>query len=57
VILAVGEVVRQAGALIAVRGTTQDITERRQAAQQLLRSEQLFEQGFDNAPVGMGPEL
>ena len=53
-ILAAGEVVLEAGALIAVRGTTQDITDRLQAAQHLRRSEQLFEQGFENAPVGMG---
>jgi PAS domain S-box-containing protein len=53
-ILTAGEVVHEAGALIGIRGTTQDITDRRQVAQHLHRSEQLFEQGFENAPVGMG---
>ena len=53
-ILALAEVVRHSGKLIAMRGTAQDITERREAEQQLHRSEQLFRQGFDNASIGMG---
>lgn len=37
-----------------LRGTVQDITERKEAEQRLHRSQQLFEQGFETAPIGMG---
>ncbi len=53
-VVALAEVVRHAGRLVVMRGTAQDITERRDSEQQLHRSEQLFRQGFDNASIGMG---
>jgi PAS domain S-box-containing protein len=37
-----------------LRGTVQDVTERKEAEQRLYRSQQLFEQGFETAPIGMG---
>lgn len=49
-ILARSEVVIRAGAAVSVRGTAQDITERNE----MHRTQQLFEQGFRDAPVGMG---
>lgn len=41
------------GAVSTLWGTTQDITEREQAAQALAASEQHFRLAFDNAPIGM----
>ena len=41
------------GRIIGIRGATQDITERRLAAEALHRSEERFRQSFAGAPVGM----
>jgi diguanylate cyclase (GGDEF)-like protein/PAS domain S-box-containing protein len=42
-----------AGEIITLWGSTQDITEREEAAQVLAASEQHFRVAFDNAPIGM----
>jgi diguanylate cyclase (GGDEF)-like protein/PAS domain S-box-containing protein len=41
------------GTLTGLWGTTQDITDREEAAQTLAASEQHFRVAFDNAPIGM----
>ena len=42
-----------AGAGTMLRGTVQDITDVRRGEATVLRSEERFRQGFDNAPIGM----
>ena len=42
-----------AGAGTMLRGTVQDITDVRRGEAAVLRSEERFRQGFDNAPIGM----
>ena len=41
------------GAITTLRGTVQDITDVRRGQETVLRSEERFRQGFDNAPIGM----
>jgi PAS domain S-box-containing protein len=42
-----------AGEVVALRGTVQDITDQRAAERAVRESEERFRQGFDNAPIGM----
>jgi PAS domain S-box-containing protein len=53
-ILAHSELARDPSSTDVMRGTVQDITERKNAEQRLYRSQQLFQQGFESAPIGMG---
>ena len=41
------------GGQVALRGTVEDVTAERSAAEALRRSEERFSQGFDHAPIGM----